>query len=372
MPTPHKQQDLGNPLRTKKKRGAVFIVIVASIAVHVLGLGALGVIKIVETIAAPPEFEAPPVEAIKPPPPPPPPPPSTKRTQRSLPRPQPLAAQNPQNMSVPAINLQDSDLSLAGGRGFGGGLGDLGGGAMESLRLTSFGFDRALENTLEGALFDLKRDERGDPLSGNVRSWFYDSVTRFKKKDYERKFYQAEKKMYASYLIVPNVAASAGPKVFGVEDTVKPNYMVVYYQGDYKPAKSGRFRFLGLGDNILLVKLNGKIVLDGSLKGNAATSVYSNWSLSGRAAREEPLPAYFSLTPRGRTHRGEWFDLREGYAVDLEIIIGESSGGLTGAYLLIEEDRSDEGPKIFSTRPLSVQDKEYLKKSHPHATKFLP
>ena len=126
---------LGQPLRSKKKRSAVFIVIVVSIAVHLLGLGGLAAIKIIEVLQPEPEFEAPPIVEIKTPPPPPPPPPTSKRAQRSLPRPQPLAARNPQNMSVPAIELTQSNLSIGGGRGFGGGLGDLGGAVADSLRM---------------------------------------------------------------------------------------------------------------------------------------------------------------------------------------------------------------------------------------------
>lgn len=117
--------------------------IVASVAIHVLGLGVFGVIKIVETISPPPEFVAAPVEAIKPPPPPPPPPPSTKRATRSLPRPQPLVAQNPRNLSLPAIEMNQSDLTIGGGRGFGGGLGDLGGAVADSIRISFFGRELA-------------------------------------------------------------------------------------------------------------------------------------------------------------------------------------------------------------------------------------
>ncbi len=136
---PHNQNELGKTLRSPKKRGAIFIVIVVSVGVHVLGLGIFGVIKIVETISPPPEFEAPPVVEVAPPPPPPPPPPTTKRSQKSLPRPQPLAAQNPQNMSVPAIAMEESDLSF--GRGIGGGLGELGGGIMDRIDVSFFGIE---------------------------------------------------------------------------------------------------------------------------------------------------------------------------------------------------------------------------------------
>ena len=141
MSTPHNEQSLGKPLRSKKKRSAVFIVILASIAVHVLaGLG-LAAVKIIEVLQPEPEFEAPPVVEMKPPPPPPPPPPTSKRAQRSLPRPQPLAVKNAQNTSVPAIEMNDANLTVGGGRGFGGGLGSLGGAVADSLRISFFGVE---------------------------------------------------------------------------------------------------------------------------------------------------------------------------------------------------------------------------------------
>ncbi|MDP4609617.1 MAG: hypothetical protein NWT02_00335 [Opitutales bacterium] len=140
MAVPHNDNQLGKPLRSKKKRGAVFIVIAISVGVHVLGLGIFGIIKIVETIAPKPEFEAPPVEIVDQPPPPPPPPPTTKRTQKSMPRPQPLVAQNPQNLDVPMIEMQDSNLAI-GGRGVGGGFGELGGGMLDRVDISFFGIE---------------------------------------------------------------------------------------------------------------------------------------------------------------------------------------------------------------------------------------
>jgi hypothetical protein len=147
MSLPHNEQQLGATLSVKKKRGTVFLVIVITIVVHVLGLGGLAAIKIIEVLNPEPEFEAPPVvEMAKPPPPPPPPPPTSKRPQRSLPRPQPLAAQNPQNMSVPAIVMEEADMSF--GRGFGGGLGELGGGIMDRVDISFFGIQGGQNNVI--------------------------------------------------------------------------------------------------------------------------------------------------------------------------------------------------------------------------------
>jgi hypothetical protein len=80
-----------------------------------------------------------------------------------------LAARNPQNRSVPAIESSNFDLSITGGRGFGVGLGELGGAVGDSLRITSFEYDRAMEGTLEGTQYDFKRDPKERPIRGDAQ-----------------------------------------------------------------------------------------------------------------------------------------------------------------------------------------------------------
>lgn len=132
----------------KKKRSTLFVVIAVSVAVHLLAGGVLAVIKITEVLNKEPEFEAPAMETVKPPPPPPPPPPTTTRTQKSMPRPQPLAAQNPQNLEVPTIKIDKSNMNMLSGRGFGGGLGQVGGGVLETINMNFFGHEMQGDNVL--------------------------------------------------------------------------------------------------------------------------------------------------------------------------------------------------------------------------------
>ena len=369
MSVPHDDHELGQPLRSKKKRSAVFIVIVVSIAVHLLGLGGLAAIKIIEVLQPEPEFEAPPIVEIKTPPPPPPPPPTSKRAQRSLPRPQPLAARNPQNMSVPAIELTQSNLSIGGGRGFGGGLGDLGGAVADSLRITSFGYDRAMEGTLQGTLYDLKQDQRRRPLKihnklTHATSIFRSFANNFNISSLDRKFFKLEKELHASYFVIPGQNAAAAPAAFGSTGEIAPSLLAVYYEGTYRPRKTGRFRLFGQGDDVFMVRINGKLVLD------ATRGYYSNWKQQSKAKKEnEANPeAYFGLGNPGVT--GHWFTLREEVETEVEIIFGEIPGGLFGGYLLIEEEGVP-GRQIFSTRPLSDQDKRFLHNLHPHAAQFI-
>lgn len=380
---PHNPNQLGKAVRSRKKRSAVFIVVVVSIAVHVFGLGILGVIKMVEAISAPPEFEAPPVIVVEAPPPPPPPPPSVKRTQRSMPRPQPLAAQNPQDMSVPAIQMQDSDLSF--GRGVGGGLGELGGGVMDRVNMSRFGFDQAMEGTLKGTLFDFKRDRYAKTVRGlppmkkgtnmPLIPFFQSTVRKFSDRfdlqQLERGFYKAEKHLYASYFIIPFGNAAIAPKSFGVEGQIKPTMIGVHYAGSYKPGQSGTFRLVGRADDVLIVRINGKIVLDGSVivPGNPN---YSAWNQSSSQSKQDAQAGltlfgfkkvFYALT-------GDWFNLRQGTDTEVEIFISEVPGGSFGAYILIEQ-QGVPGLKVFSTRPLSDQDRAFLSKLHPDVKQFL-
>ena len=379
MSTPHNDQALGKTLRSKKKRSAVFIVIIASIAVHVLaGLG-LAAIKIIEVLQLEPEFEAPPVVATKPPPPPPPPPPTTKRSQRSLPRPQPLAARNPQNMSVPAIEISNSDLSIGGGRGFGGGLGSLGGAVADSLRITSFGYDQAMEGTLEGTLYDFKKDSKGKEIrevtkfgpgfapKTNYASGIFKSFTgNFRQDSLDRKFFKSDTLLYGAYFIIPGTSAKVAPRAFKVEGVIAPELICAAYTGTYRPTKSGRFRLFGKADDVLVVRINGKTVLDGSWH----KSTYSRWNQpsSAKSADKKSPQSYFGLSQPGVS--GNWFDLTEGRETQVEVVIAEVPGADFGAYLLIEEE-GQPGKQIFTTRPLGDKDKEFLRKTHKDAAQFI-
>ncbi len=379
MSLPHNEQELGKPLRSKKKRSVVFIVVVISVAAHVIGLGGLAAVKIIEVLQPEPEFEAPPVEAVKSPPPPPPPPPTMKRAQRSLPRPQPLVAQNPQNMNVPAIEVNKSNLTIGGGRGFGGGLGALGSGVADSIRITSFGFDQALEGTLTGVLYDMKRNKSGREFDGVKEAGsdmrrktsygsevMLDFSRSFNLSSLDRKFSKSSESLYASYFIIPLQKASVAPKSFSAEKEIEPSLIVAGYTGSYKPQESGRFRFVGKADDVLLVRINGKLVLDASW----AVDRFSHWrpSSSAKKANEGDQPQHFGLR-QGRV-TGDWFDLREGVATEIDVVIAEIPGGQFGAYLLIEKE-GEFKKRIFSTRPLTAQDKTFLRNTHRDSAQFI-
>ena len=58
------------------------------------------------------------------------------------------------------------------------------------------------------------------------------------------------------------IPADEGPKAFNVSNTVKPRLWVVLYKGRVSPPESGIYHFVGAGDDVMIARLNGQVVLD--------------------------------------------------------------------------------------------------------------
>ncbi len=100
---------------------------------------------------------------------------------------------------------------------------------------------------------------------------------------------------------------------------------MISYHGKVTPPESGRFRFVGFSDDVLVVLVNDRVVLDGSLKS----------PLRGAARRK-----YFHQTHTvdgWQTYVGKTMAVTEGRPIDLKVLIGERPGGHFSGYLLIEK-----------------------------------
>ncbi|WP_269525281.1 hypothetical protein [Coraliomargarita parva] len=355
--------NLGKPLLGRKKRSILVIVILASVIAHVVGLGAFAVIKIVDTVTRQaPEFEA---VVDSQPTEPPPPPPTQRSTQRSMARPQPMAVANPLSLDVPSIDIGDTNMAMSlTGRGAGGGLGAIGGGMMESLRLTEFGFDGFVEGALEGRLYDMKKDPSGKPIEyiptvtmvNFLREW---SDKRFRSSLVDRAYYSPENKLYATHFIVPIIYADAVPKAYDVTDSVTPTGILLHYRGTFTPSESGRFRFLGKGDDCIMVAVNNRLVLDGSLY----NGMYSSWDRTGI---KNPGAGFRTLGWESQAYDGtyqtvygEWYNFRAGETYELDIVVGEDPGSLFGFYLFME-NKDTGSVKVFTTKKLDNSEKQRL------------
>jgi hypothetical protein len=127
---------------------------------------------------------------------------------------------------------------------------------------------------------------------------------------------------------------------------------MAHYKGKLVHREGITFRFWGHGDDILVVRVDGEIVLNASWPGTEP--VYSKWTNVTADNRK-----YFLGSQRAVV--GDWITLEPGVPLDMEVVLGEVPGGVFCAMLLVEEKgveyerNRQNGPilPIFKTEHLS-------------------
>lgn len=205
-----------------------------------------------------------------------------------------------------------------------------------------FGSKGAKGDALVGFLYDLKQtaDKKDSKMSGDGKSnseaelkanrGYREVVGEFLKKWDPKVFepYYKSKDALSSYQIfIPKLNASDAPKAFDVQKDVKPSRWVIHYMGNFVAPSSGRFRFVGHGDDILVVRFNRKVVLDSGY--TILTSGSAREVLGEVGVQQQKL------------NGGDWFNMTEGQAYPIEILMGEEPGGAFYTFLMIEEKGKD-------------------------------
>jgi len=240
-----------------------------------------------------------------------------------------------QTMAAPAKNAtMDFKMPAMGGikggtASFdGGGLGNLGFGMRFD---TLFGGDASAGNELVGTFYDLKQTAKGTSIPMNDQAYCF-KIKKFldswREKELED-FYQAPQKKYALSFMMPFMDAAAAPDAFGVGDLVEPKHWAIHYKGNITAPETGRYRFCGKADDILIVRVNRKIVLNASYY-TPETGTLTDWT------SDAPETGTFPIANSTVTY-GDWIRLRKGQTVPIEILIGEVPGGEFYCHLLIEQ-----------------------------------
>ncbi len=199
--------------------------------------------------------------------------------------------------------------------------------------VTLFGGGQSIGNDFVGTFYDFKRDRSGRPRIMDD-STYIDEVARFIRGGFKvsrlAKFYRSPKKLYATSFMVPTVKSSVAPAAFG-EDTGGWCWLV-HYKGQLVHKDGITFRFWGQGDDILIVRVDGKIVLNASWPDTQ--EIYSNWQNSDAKNRTYRLGNNFSVV-------GDWITLEPGVPLDMEVVGGEAPGGEFDMMLVVEEKGVD-------------------------------
>jgi hypothetical protein len=229
-------------------------------------------------------------------------------------------------------------------------------GQLQRKASSSFGFDKSLEGDLIGTMYDLKRDRRKRDRSVD----YYSDLRRMVEGRFSEKvmkaYYRVPKQLYLSYLFLPYMNADAGPAAFGVGELMEPTKWIVHYAGRIQAPLGGRYRFVGEFDDVLLVFIDGRVVLE-STWGDHVTS----WRPS------EHVGAHRSYTTRPLVY-GDWVTLKALAPHRIDIIIGEDPGGKVGGLLLLQQEggnyaRESSGRPVlpvFAAQPLTPDDRAAL------------
>ncbi|GHC03512.1 hypothetical protein GCM10007047_20140 [Cerasicoccus arenae] len=243
------------------------------------------------------------------------------------------------------IESLDFSIPVASGRvGFGGFGGD---GLniknnMPKLSLESlFGNTESAGVELVGAFFDLKQTAARKPKEVDYGDFLRRYTSGSWSMSQLERFYQADRKLYATTLLIPHRMADQAPAAFGVASEVKPSQWLAHYEGKITPPFSGKFRFWGFADDVLIVRVNSRVVLDGSFH----EGEYTDWrSSAGDLNRKHSIG-------NGALAVGDWINVQKGRELKIEILIGERPGGHFSTYLLVEEE-GKEYPLGPDARPI--------------------
>jgi hypothetical protein len=274
----------------------------------------------------------------------------------------------PQMPAMPALSsvVTPAMMGGAGGAGFGlatmgaPGGGTSGGGGPVSI----FGF-HGNGAGLNGTFYDYKMNQVYQPVKGMdanvfatiVKNVLPTSGTWHPEKPYVH--FTPATKLRGKYFMVPAIQSEEAGAAFQSPRS-GPGLWLAVYRGSFSSPVSGTFRFVGFGDNVMVVKLDNSNVLDAS-----------DHNYTG--ARHEEL-GNISFPNKDATplYAGEWFQLTANETRSIAVAVGDE-GGIFCAGLFIQPKETpyvqgDRGvPKLplFVLGTLTEADRQLLDKALP-------
>lgn len=217
------------------------------------------------------------------------------------------------------------------------------------------------ESALTGRFYDLKQ-----PVNKKARPLYREQVVQFIRNfmdsDWDpemlENYYSPKVELAAPYFYLPRCKASYAPKAFRCNEgeqkrTVEPQNWLVIYSGQVKAPKSGHFRFVGMGDDAIVVRFDKKVVLESGWsipsKGDMVLGTKRDYQDYISSPKGGCALYKYAETPHwnrmlGGIQTGSKFHVKEGQTYPIDIIISEIPGNEFGFCLLIEELETGKAP----------------------------
>lgn len=271
----------------------------------------------------------------------------------------------PVQMAQVDVAVDDSNIGTGFELGVGMGTGGLGDGVGN--RGNGLGDKNGGGSALKGTFYDLKQTRQGSPLANSPNETAR-VINEFMKNWNEgvlSKYYQSPTNLYASNFCLPNCKAEYAPAAYQCKDKCQPSAWVAVYRGKVKAPFTGKMRFVGTGDDVLMVRFNNQLALEagwcipsmygkpgdvgtmGSMN-NPHANEYHRLIAEGKDSNH---PGYEFITrpelPKwsrelGGLTAGREIYVEEGKVYNIEVLISEVPGGAFG-FVLLTQTRTDVG-----------------------------
>ncbi len=282
------------------------------------------------------------------------PPPPVERPKMELIKPKVKVKKNVKSGSTQRIvskapaSMPDMQLPALEGMGKGLGSGIAGFDMMpDTTDISLFGGAKsmAIGNDFEGTFYSLSLDRRMKK-TGIDRGRSYEIIRTFIESGWNpysfSAYYRSPKKLYTTQFMIPLELSACGPDAFGYDDPNFPAYhWVVHYKGKIASRKDGRFRFWASADDCLIIRVNGKVLLDASRTSRPVDA--TGWKSSDKMSNKYEL---------GNSHAdiGDWFELKAETPVEMEVVIYENDG--SNCFLVLIEDADEDYPESKEGMPV--------------------
>ncbi len=223
------------------------------------------------------------------------------------------------------------------GMGLGSGAGKGGGGGGGGIPL----FGDQSGNGFEGTIYDLKigPDHQSTGMTTDTYTKVVaDLVENGWNESSFAPYYKASKKLYTPAMWIPTVPSPSTATAMDLENELTPILWVGWYTAKVMAPRDGRFHFVGFGDDILAVAINGNMVFDGGSHRIIPAPPrmpwpYADWS---RIVTAGGLP--YRGGGYGQLRVGDTFEANTIETMKVDVLMGDMPGGFYSAFLLIVDE----------------------------------
>jgi hypothetical protein len=269
---------------------------------------------------------------------------------------------------VPSLsnNVTANVMAGMGGTGVGMGMGGSGNGnGTGGGGMPLFGLRKQVPNTLEGIFYDYKKEQNGSKINLGINEYMQ-YMKQFTKGSWtvhpQPGHFTSPTKLYARFFLFPPILSTEAGKAFQSPDSEGGLWMALY-KGEFSSDVGGSYRFVGFGDNAMIVKSGGRVVLDASDHGYVGLKRENAGHVTLAVGNVKLYtPIFF----------GAWFELQKGQNRDISVLVGDEGGHFCAGLFIQKKDMDYKQGKngipmlpLFSIGQLTDGDKKALRKYLP-------